>query len=157
MQHVSRILVVLAAVVLAGCSSFDRRFAAASRVRAKDDPCAGAYAGKWSSSQHPGGGGELRCIVTAASSTERRGGRDYRADFHARWHGFSSEHSIVLHTKPSRKGRGVRDFSGTSEIRMFIGSGTYRCEGAMDGDQMRACYDATYDKGTFDLMRARTE
>ena len=40
---------------------------------------------------------------------------------------------------------------------MFIGSGTYRCEGAMDGDQMRACYDATYDKGTFDLMRARTE
>ena len=51
----------------------------------------------------------------------------------------------------------MRDFKGTSELRTIIGSGTYRCEGTMDGKRMRADYDATYDKGTFDLSRVATK
>jgi hypothetical protein len=153
MQNSLRTLICVAAIALAGCSSFDRRFAEASRARPTDDPLAGAYSGKWSSSQHPGGGGDLRCIMTPLASAGTQAGRDYRADFHATWHGLSSEHTVVLQTKPSRKGRGTRNFTGTSKLSAVMGSGTYRCEGTVDGKRMHATYDASYDKGTFDMKR----
>ena len=153
MKQLTQILACFAVVTLAGCSNYHQRFEEAARAGAKGDAFAGAYSGRWNSSRHPGGGGQLRCILTALDSSGHGAARDYRADFHATWHGFSSEHSVVLHSKPSTQSRRTRDFKGTSELRMIIGSGTYQCEGRMDGKRIRADYDATYDKGTFDMSR----
>ena len=149
MRILLRLLPCLAIVFAAGCSTYDRRFAEAAKAPAKAGQFAGTYAGKWTSTSHPGGGGKLRCILSQVNAS------DYLADFHATWHGFSSEHTVVLHTKPSARGKsGVRDFDGTSELHTIIGAGTYRCSGKMDARVMRACYDATYDRGTFEITRA---
>ena len=135
-------------MILAGCSTFEKRFAEASKTTVKSGRFSGTYAGKWMSASHPGGGGNLRCILSQVNAS------DYRADFHATWHGFSSEHSVVLQTKPASHGRSaVREFSGTSELHTPIGAGTYTCKGRMDTRAMRACYDATYDRGTFEIAR----
>jgi hypothetical protein len=146
-----RLLPSIAIVFAAGCSTYEKRFAEASTTHgpAKIGSFAGAYSGKWMSSSHPGGGGNLRCILSPIN------GSDYRADFHATWHGLSSEHVVVVHTKPAvpRGKSGARDFEGTSRLHTPIGAGTYKCQGRMDPGTMRACYDATYDKGTFELSR----
>jgi hypothetical protein len=141
----------LVGLALTACSNFDSRFAQGSNATRKGDGFAGTYEGKWTSSSHPGSGGKLWCILTKQRENE------YLAEFKATWHGvFSSTHSVVLQGKsrPS-KGRAapVLALAGTSEIRMFVGAGTYRCEGQTDGRRMQACYDATYDRGTFDLLR----
>ena len=143
-----RLLPCLAITILAGCSSFEKRFAEASQTPVKSGQSAGAYAGRWTSASHPGGGGNLRCILSRVTAS------GYLADFHATWHGFSSEHSVVLHTKPASHGKsGVREFAGTSELHTPVGAGTYTCKGKMDTRTMRACYDATYDRGTFEISR----
>ena len=135
-------------MTFAGCSNFEKRFAEASKTTVKRGQFSGTYAGKWMSASHPGGGGNLRCILSQVNAS------DYRADFHATWHGLSSEHSVVLHTKPAAHGKlGVREFAGTSELHTPIGAGTYTCKGTMDTRTMRACYDATYDRGTFEISR----
>lgn len=141
----------LIVLTLTACSNFDSRFAHESRATRKDDAFSGTYEGKWTSSSHPGNGGKLWCILSKQREHE------YLAEFKATWHGvFSSTHSVVLQGKsrPSR-GRGVPvlALAGTSEIRTIIGAGSYRCEGQTDGRRMQACYDATYDRGTFDLLR----
>jgi hypothetical protein len=150
-----RILCGLMAMAAAACSNFGTRFARECRASGRGDPFAGAYLGRWESSSHPGTGGRLRCIL------EKAGGPAYAAEFEATWHGiFSSRHTVVLRTTPASRstGRGpeARTFAGTATIRMFIGAGTYRCEGRMDGRRMRACYDATYDRGTFDMERVQS-
>lgn len=138
---------------LAGCSSYEKKFAAAARSDVKrTSPYEGAYSGQWTSSRNSAWGGKLRCILTPLD------GNDYRADFHATWHGLSSTHSVVLHTKPAaRKGfeKGTRDFEGTSALHTIIGAGTYSCMGTVTARMMRACYDATYDRGTFEMTRVR--
>lgn len=139
-------------VFAAGCSSYDEKFASASRNEVQHLHSEGAYSGRWTSTSHPGGGGDLRCILTKVDD------REIRADFHATWHGLSSSHSVVLHTTPaSRKksGGAVRIFEGTSKLRTIIGAGTYSCKGTLDMEVMQACYDATYDQGTFELHRIR--
>ena len=158
-----RLLPCLAILITAGCSTYDRRFAEASKAPVKAGQFAGTYAGRWMSASHPGGGGNLRCILTRLENIPcghaLPGSVAYRADFHATWHGFSSEHSVVLHTVPAarkKSGSGARDFEGTSKLRTIIGAGTYTCKGTMDNRTMRACYDATYDRGTFELQRAES-
>ena len=150
MKNLLRTVFGLSLALIAGCSSYDQRFAAASRSDVKHLLYEGAYSGRWTSARHPGGGGNLRCILTKVNGADP----DFRADFHATWHGLSSSHSVVLHTRPAaRKNSGAVNFEGTSRLQTIIGAGTYRCKGAMDSRTMRACYDATYDRGTFEMTR----
>ena len=116
---------------------------------AKAGHLGGAYSGRWMSAKSPGAGGNLRCILAPINAS------DYRAEFHATWHGLSSEHTVLLHTKPAtaRGKSGMRDFEGTSKLHTPIGAGTYMCKGTLGFREMRACYDATYDRGTFELSR----
>lgn len=145
-----RTILCLSLGLVAGCSGYDRRFAEASRMDVKRLLHEGAYSGRWTSASHPGGGGNLRCILTKLNGTDP----DFRADFHATWHGMSSGHSVVLHTKPAgRRKPGTVEFAGTSKLRTIIGAGTYMCKGTMDNRTIRADYDATYDRGTFEMTR----
>ena len=141
----------LIAMALAACSNFESKFSRESRAARRDDPYSGTYEGKWISKSHPGGNGKLWCILSKQEKSE------YLAEFKATWHGvFSSTHSVVLHTRPAVK-KGARPpvlgFDGTAAISMIIGSGTYQCEGRIDGRRLEASYDATYDRGTFELLR----
>ncbi len=153
MKNLLRAVFCLSLAFVAGCSSYESRFAAAARTDAKRmSPYEGAYSGRWSSTKNSAWGGRLRCILTKMEGSDA----DYRADFHATWHGLSSKHSVVLHTKPAvRRGaeKGARDFEGTSTLHTIIGAGTYSCMGTMPARALRACYDATYDKGTFEMAR----
>jgi hypothetical protein len=155
MKHILRAVFCLSLTLAAGCSNFEKRFAAASQVEGplKTGPYAGAYSGTWTSANSSVAGGKLRCILTPID------GRDYRADFHATWHGvFSSEHSVVLKTRPAGKtkaGGPAADFGGTSVLKTPVGSGTYTTKGRVDFRGMRACYDATYDRGTMELARVQ--
>lgn len=192
-----RLSCVAAALLLAACSNYHSRWEKA-RVAKSGDSFEGAYAGKWSSASLKGGGGKLWCIL------EKTGPREYTAAFRATWHGvFASEHAAKLAvTKRSRgpaalppsvrdapSGPGIRsldparlaklgvdvvDFRGGAEIKMWIGSGNYRCEGRLVGPMANACgvitgpqkvvleriparmsaaYDAVYDTGRFDLTK----
>ena len=155
MKNLLRTVFCLCLALVAGCSSYDRRFAFASRSDVKHALHEGAYSGRWTSSRNSAWGGELRCILTKVDGSDS----DFRADFHAKWHGLSSTHSVVLHTKPAarKKVGGALDFEGTSKLHTIIGAGTYMCKGTMDNTTMRACYDATYDKGTFEMSRVSVQ
>jgi hypothetical protein len=144
------VLALSAAGLFSACSSYDSRFARGVKTAAPGDRYSGTYAGEWTSSSHPGGGGKLWCILTKQSDAT------YLAEFKATWHGvFSSEHTVDLRTKRGRDGASSRTFTGKAALNTPIGAGTYQCEGTMDGTRMRACYDATYDRGTFDLKRVK--
>ncbi len=154
MTHFFRAALCLSLAFVAGCSSYGRRFSEASRMDVKRLLYEGAYSGRWTSASHPGGGGDLRCILSKLNGSDP----DFRADFHATWHGMSSGHSVVLHTKPvGRQKGGTVEFAGTSKLQTIIGAGTYMCKGTMDNRTIRACYDATYDRGTFEMTRVTTK
>ncbi len=165
MKNLLRAAFCLSLAFVAGCSSYNRKFAAASRGDVKRvSPYEGAYSGRWSSSKNSAWGGELRCILTPLdvpwNGPALQPGEDvYRAEFHATWHGLSSTHSVLLHTRPvaQKKAGFARSFEGTSKLHTIIGAGTYRCEGKLDSKTMSACYDATYDKGTFQMTRVSVQ
>lgn len=162
MKNLLRIIFCLSLALIAGCSAnFEQRFAAASKLEGplRPGPYAGAYSGRWTSARNSAWGGKLRCILTPINAS------DYRADFHATWHGLSSRHSVVLHTKPAARKEmigfqaGERSFEGTSTLHTIIGAGTYSCKGHLHKNGsavcMDACYDATYDRGGFQMSRVR--
>lgn len=156
MKNLLRTVLCLSLALVAGCSSYGKRFAFESRADVKHLLHEGAYTGRWTSAKNSAWGGELRCILTRLENPGcgRGDHAAYRADFHAKWHGLSSTHSVVLQTKPaSGKKSGSLAFEGTSALHTIIGAGTYSCKGTMDHQTMRACYDASYDRGTFEMTR----
>ena len=158
MMHFFRAALCLSLALVAGCSSYNKRFAYSARSDVKHLVHEGAYAGRWTSAANSAWGGGLRCILTKLENPGcgRGDHSPYRAEFHATWHGLSSTHTVVLQTKPGarrRTGGSVLDFEGTSKLHTIIGAGTYMCKGTLGNDAMRACYDATYDRGTFEMTR----
>jgi hypothetical protein len=155
-----RLVTAFCALLFSACSAYERKWNVARAARPSADPVEGAYLGTWDSARYEAAGGKLKCIVT------RKGRGEYLAEFRATWHGiFTSTHSVILRaTAPTRRGNGAVRFSGEAAISMWIGSGTYRCEGMMVpatiGDtpglvpaRITARYHATYDSGTFDLAK----
>ncbi len=161
MKNLLRTVLCLSLALVAGCSSYGKRFADASRADVNHLLHEGAYAGRWTSARNSAWGGDIRCIITKLENPDcgRGDHAAYRADFHAKWHGLSSKHSVVLQTKPAarKKSGGMLDFEGTSALHTIIGAGTYSCQGTMDNRTIRACYDASYDKGTFEMMRVQSK
>ena len=142
----------IAAVLLlvCGCSQYERRWNNPALAAGGKDSLEGSYIGKWESARYPGAQGRLWCILT------RRSADQYEADFKATWHGiFSSQHKVTLEVKKRQPGTGAVEFSGDSEIKMWIGSGHYRCKGEITPSEFRADYDAAYDHGKFVLQPAR--
>lgn len=143
-----RALLLLAALSLSACSTFERdwRASAARGVDARE-PFAGAWDGKWTSSRHgsPGKpiGGRLRCIFTPAEA----GG--YRAHFKANWHGFATTYQVAVRTE--RRGN-VLQFRGEQDLGALAG-GVYRYEGRVTAGRFESSYDSKYDAGRFEMTR----
>jgi hypothetical protein len=53
----------------------------------------------------------------------------------------------------SRSGEPFATFQGGAEIKIWIGSGRYRCEGTLTREGLTAKYDADYDAGQFRLAK----
>jgi hypothetical protein len=141
-----RFLLLLAlATSLGACSSaFDAKWQAAGR-RPAHDAYAGRWAGDWRSTRgmHRG---RLECVFTKDSP------RQYTADFHAHWHGFSSSYTVPFATARARDGL---HFRGQQDLGKLQG-GVYKYEGVVTPSKFRAHYDSWYDTGVFELRRVPT-
>ena len=135
-------------LLFAACAAFDPRW------RSADGTAKSRYAtrwdGRWTSAQHHtlnGGseGGRLRCVL------ERAGGK-LDAHFHANFLCFSANYNVTLEPK---KGGGPSDFQGTQELPAIFG-GTYWYAARITKDRFVAHYDSSYDNGTLDLRRAKS-
>ena len=150
-RDLTRFLWIFTVIVLfSGCSQYERRWNNPTLTAGGKDSLEGSYIGNWESAQYRGAQGRLWCILTRKSANQ------YLAEFKATWHAiFSSRHTVTLEVKGRKMAAGmpVTEFSGEAEIRMWIGSGRYRCKGQITGSQFRASYDAAYDHGTFVLER----
>lgn len=139
-----------------GCSSYDHRWEehasrTASTTAGNRPSLSGSYEGKWQSNRYKGTDGKLWCIL------EEEGPDRLLAEFRATWHGvFSSEHKIALHVtgRKTVNGKPAVAFAGETEIKMWVGSGKYRCTGVLTRDSFTADYDAAYDRGRFILSRS---
>ena len=156
-MHAGTMRPILARLILLGvmllctsCSDYDRRWKSMQSAATTTDLYAGSYEGTWESSRYKGASGKLWCILTL------QGPNLYSAEFRATWHGiFSSRHKVQLHVT-SRRGKGskaVATFAGAMEIKMWIGSGRYRCDGEVTPRSLVANYDAEIDRGKFSLVR----
>jgi hypothetical protein len=137
-------------LLFGACASFDPRW------RTADGTAKSRYAtrwdGRWTSAKHhtlSGGqeGGRLRCVL------ERAGGGKLDAYFHANFLCFSANYSMTL--KP-KKGGAKSEFEGTQELPKIFG-GTYRYQARITKDHFVTHYDSSYDTGTFDLRRAKSD
>ena len=143
-----RALVLLAALLALGaCSSFERKWADA---RPRGDAFAGRWDGKWTSAKHhaPFGGpagGRLRCLLTKLDA------RHYRGEFRADWLYFSSGYTTVFDAE--RRGAELR-LRGEHDLGPIFG-GIYKYEGRVTAARFRACYDSSYDRGTFEMAKAK--
>jgi hypothetical protein len=146
-------LILLAMLLLCtSCSDFDRRWKLLQAPSTHRDFFSGSYEGTWESTRYKGASGKLWCILT------QQGPGVYQAEFRATWHGiFSSRHTVNLRIT-DRKGRGANEvvrFTGATEIRIWVGSGHYRCDGEITPAGLVADYDAEIDRGKFTLSRVR--
>jgi hypothetical protein len=150
-QDLTRFLwIAFVLVSVCGCSQYERRWNNPPLAADGRDSLEGSYIGKWESKRYAGAQGRLWCILTRKSADQ------YVADFKATWHGiFSSQHTATLQMKKGKTATGPAEFSGESEIKMWIGSGHYRCKGQITPSEFNADYDAAYDRGRFLMQRAR--
>jgi len=139
---------LLGLAFLAGCSSFDRQWKAAS----KGGGAATRWDGRWASgtrrdSDGSAHGGRLRCVLTPEA------GNRYAASFHANWLIFSGNYSMTLEPVTTGAGRVVAgQYRGSHELPAIFG-GTYRYEATIRGRQFNARYDSSVDHGTFTLQQ----
>jgi len=151
----SRLTLVAGALLLVGCSSFERDWRASGRrpeLRsfARGDAFAGRWEGRWTSASHRLGsgyaGGRLRCLL--ARIDERR----YEARFKANWMIFTSSYRTIFDVE--RRGP-VLQLDGQHRLSAMFG-GVYHYRGRVTPQHFKATYDSSYDRGTFDLRRAES-
>ena len=135
------------ALVLAGCSSFNRDFKAASPPAAtaarKADPFSGPWDGQWKSVDHKAAGGRLRCLFTRVDAAH------YKARFRANWLFFASGYELTFQTK--RRGD-LLFFEGQHDLGLLFG-GVYRYQGRATPEHFSATYTSKYDDGSFEMKR----
>ena len=150
----SRPALLVALLFMAGCSDYASRWQNPPSLVAGKDLFEGSYFGKWESSRYRNTSGKLWCILLR----DREKKDEYVASFRATWHGiFASEHTVRLKVKERRRENGVpvATFEGSAQIKMWIGSGQYRCTGKLTPTSLLADYDASYDRGTFTMELAQ--
>jgi len=137
-----RILLCLA-VVLCGCSSFNREWKSALKEPVPAQGLAGPWEGRWVSDA-TGHNDRLRCVVTEQSTNH------YRADFHANYKRiFHFGYTVPLEV---RRNGAKYDFSGEADLGKLAG-GVYKYEGNATGTNFVSTYTSKYDHGKFEMSR----
>ncbi|EDY18959.1 hypothetical protein CfE428DRAFT_3617 [Chthoniobacter flavus Ellin428] len=140
------VLVLLASLLTACSTTFDKKWNAAAQGNTK----ATRWEGRWASgtrkdtdgSPH---GGRLRCVIVPQPD------RSLAASFHANWLCFSGNYDMTFQPAPGGQRHGkIQNYKGTHDLPKILG-GTYSYAATVAGDHLVAHYTCNYDQGTFDL------
>lgn len=144
-----RLTLALAALVLAGCASFERDWKGAEQrsAVAKSDAFTGRWDGRWTSAKHRTrngfAGGRLRCLLSKVDD------RRYEARFKANWMIFTSSYRTLFTVE--RRGRELQ-LAGEHKLSAMFG-GVYKYAGRVTPERFTATYDSSYDSGKFEMQR----
>ena len=148
-----RLIALPLLLTLAACSSFDSDFT--RRAELKEDPMplvAGAWEGRWQSTQGHGGG-DLRAIIepqgqAGALAVERT----YAGRFKAKWGFFRSEYDAAVSAKTDPRRMGVATVHVEANVGFFAG-GKYVMDGESTPTTFTAKYRSDRDEGTIEMTR----
>lgn len=137
---------LLAAIVLSGCSTFNRDWNKAVSNPIQPASVAGAWDGSWLS-DHNGHNGRLQCLLT-----ENPDGT-YQARFRAVYAkvirvGYTANFQMV----PAASGE--TQFKGSADLGWLRG-GSYGYEGRIWSTNFFSTYTNKYDYGTFQMHRVQ--
>lgn len=138
-----RAVTILSALILGGCSTFDRDWEAMAQSDNATAGLEGRWNGTWLSDANGHTGG-LRCIL----SKDEEG--TLQARYHATWACcFTFEYSVPI--TATQEGDTYR-FLGEADLGWLAG-GLYVYEGDVTGDQFSSTYRCERDHGTFQMIR----
>lgn len=138
-----KLLGIVAAFLVCGCSSFQRDWERAAKTPAAADSIEGRWEGRWSSEVN-GHNGRLRCVLTP------KHGNIYTASFRATYGKFL--HYSYRVDFPFTEGDGAWQFAGAENLGWLAG-GVYHYTGRVSPTNFHATYQSDYDHGTFEMSR----
>jgi len=143
-QTLACALALALALLVNGCSSFNRDWKAAAG-QPTDNSLAGRWEGKWLSevNHHTG---TLRCVL------KREDDSKYTASFRATYWKILRASYQVEFTGEMRDG--IWNFHGDENLGWFAG-GVYHYEGRLTPTNFHSTYRCQYDHGTFELTRPK--
>jgi hypothetical protein len=131
------------ALLLCGCSSFNREWRRAGRQPAPQDSISGRWEGRWLSDVNAHTG-KLRCIVTHQANDL------YAARFRATYMKILRvSYTVPLTVTTSN---GVSQFHGEEDLGAIAG-GVYSYVGSATTTHFQSAYDSKYDRGMFEMRR----
>lgn len=135
--------VVLFALCVCGCSTFNRDWRNAAQQPAPPNSIEGRWEGAWTSDVN-GHTGKLRCLLSHESDSL------YRAWFRATyWKVFRFGYAVTLEVQ-ERQGTWL--FSGEENLGKMAG-GVYHYEGRATPTNFHLTYRSKYDHGVFEMRR----
>ena len=138
--------VLILALCLTGCSSFNREYKAALTQSIPTNNISGPWEGRWLSDKN-GHTGKLRAVLRKSSEEE------YDAHFHATfWKIFRSSYRVPLKFKEENRRTII---SGEQDLGWLSG-GVYTYEGEATPARFFSTYKMKYDHGTFEMKRPQT-
>lgn len=131
------------ALVLCGCSTFNRDWRRAAQTPPPCHSIEGRWEGRWLSDAN-GHTGRLRCLLTRSDDTT------YTAYFRATyWKVFRYSYKVELLFEPRN---GSWDFRGEEDLGWLAG-GVYHYTGSATPTNFHSTYRSKYDQGTFEMSR----
>jgi hypothetical protein len=135
--------VLALALLVCGCSSFNREWKRAGKQPAPTDSVTGRWEGSWLSDVNAHTG-KLRCIVTHQTNDL------YAARFRATYKKILRfSYTVPLTVNASND---VWHFRGEEDLGALAG-GVYRYVGSATTTNFHSTYDSKYDRGIFELQR----
>ena len=132
-------------LLLAGCTTFDSRWEAATVAGGSSKGPEGRWEGKWTSVNQDHSD-DLRCMLVRINE------HTCHAEFHATFNGaIDMDHALDLAVKPTDKGYA---FHGQEDRPWFKGGRCY-ITGQIVGDHLTATYLDKVDHGTFEATRVK--
>jgi hypothetical protein len=137
------LLFALPALVLCGCSTFNRDWKKAAQQPAPAGSIEGCWEGKWLSDVN-GHTGRLRCMLSREKNNR------YQARFRATyWKLFRFSYAVSLQFEPRE---GDWHFTGDEDLGTLAG-GIYHYDGQATPTNFFSTYWSKYDHGTFQMKR----
>ena len=136
------------ALLVAGCSSFNREWKAAAQRPAAPGSIEGRWQGTWRSDAN-GHTDELRCLNTRTNDA-------YSARLHARYRKvvrFSFGYTVPLVVTAKEGGA---QFEGAANLGWLAG-GRYTYKGSATPTNFFSTYSCKYDYGVFEMTRPKPE
>lgn len=142
-QRAGALCAVFLALLLCGCSSFNREWRRAAGKPAPANALEGRWEGRWLSDVN-GHTGNLRCLITRVDDAH------CRARFRATYRQvLRFSYTVPLAVQPHYDGW---EFSGEENLGWLAG-GVYYYEGRANATNFFSTYHCKYDHGTFELHR----